>query len=84
MIIKVLEKEEKEDGQRWTPYNANMSMQGIKVSEGRNGQCGPFYTDVKNSVQMRRKESTSVRFRETVNCFGFPAKKIGGECENVC
>merc|ERR1712055_533635 len=28
---KVLEKEEKEDGQQWTPYNANMSMQGIKV-----------------------------------------------------
>ena len=28
---KVLEKEEKEDGQLWTPYNANMSMQGIKV-----------------------------------------------------
>ena len=31
---KVLEKEEKEDGQQWTPYNANMSMQGIKVSKG--------------------------------------------------
>ena len=31
---KVLEKEEKEDGQQWTPYNANMSMQGIKVREG--------------------------------------------------
>ena len=30
---KVLEKEEKEDGQQWTPYNANMSMQGIKVSK---------------------------------------------------
>ena len=31
MKSKVLEKEEKEDGQQWTPYNANMSMQGIKV-----------------------------------------------------
>ena len=31
---KVLEKEEKEDGQQWTPYNANMSMQGIKVRGG--------------------------------------------------
>ena len=33
---KVLEKEEKDDGlghkMQWTPYNANMSMQGIKVS----------------------------------------------------
>jgi len=32
---KVLEKEEKDDGlghkMQWTPYNANMSMQGIKV-----------------------------------------------------
>ena len=30
---KVLEKEEKEDGQQWTPYNANMSMQGIKARD---------------------------------------------------
>ena len=33
---KVLEKEQKDDGlghkMQWTPYNANMSMQGIKVN----------------------------------------------------
>ena len=39
---KVLEKEEKEDGQQWTPYNANMSMQGIKVRNEGHGQSGPF------------------------------------------
>ena len=39
---KVLEKEEKEDGQQWTPYNANMSMQGIKVRKEGHGQSGPF------------------------------------------
>ena len=51
MTIKVLEKEEKEDGQRWTPYNANMSMQGIKVSEGRNGQSGPFLQTSKTAFK---------------------------------
>ena len=39
---KVLEKEEKEDGQQWTPYNANMSMQGIKVRKEGQRQSGPF------------------------------------------
>merc|ERR1712083_77902 len=80
---KVLEKEEKEDGQQWTPYNANMSMQGIKVlvkeplpAEAK--KSGDSFEDTMlllDIVRERKKKQNENKKEEMIRAMAMEQKK---------
>merc|ERR1719436_737930 len=80
---KVLEKEEKEDGQEWTPYNANMSMQGIKVlvkeplpAEAK--KSGDSFEDTMlllDIVRERKKKQNENKKEEMIRAMAMEQKK---------
>merc|ERR1719460_2348834 len=84
---KVLEKEEKEDGQQWTPYNANMSMQGIKVlvkeplpAEAK--KSGDSFEDTMLLLDIVREKKNENRKEEMIRAMAMEQKRKKEEKEN--